>query len=262
LVLLEFIFDISQLYVRSRGVLPVQLASLALDFKNPLGGAFQFHPSSRALDCHFAARGAPRNLNSDELKVEEEEYGPSFLWGSVYNVASLGGMLFQNKQDALMDVDRDRDYSSDETLDANSCPFSTRNASMSEESDFLKAAHTAGIRSVGYAYDNLLRISIQASDVATLLFRCTADIDSIEFTSIVTTQLSILRDLVEGLLSSRVVSNAIISRTHPQYKQYSEALSAAGNKELEAVVLLGWISRIITANRSRVHLVWPSMHGK
>ena len=201
-------------------------------------------------------------MNSDELKVEEEEFGPSFLWGSVYNVASLGGILFQNKQDDLLSVDRDRDCSSEELLDANSCPFSARNASMSEESDFLKTAHTAGIRSVGYAYDNLLRISIEASDVATLLFRLTADIDSIEFSSIVTTQLSILRDLVEGLLSSRVVSNAIISRTHPQYKQYSEALSAAGNKELEAVVLLGWISRIITANKSRVHLVWPSMHGK
>lgn len=233
-----------------------------MDFKNPLGGAFQFYPSSRALDCHYAARGAPRNLNSDELKVEEEEYGPSFLWGSVYNVASLGGILFQNRQDAYLADDRDRDYSSDEILDANSCPFSVRNASMSEEGDYLKSAVTSCTRSVGYAYDNLLRISVQASDVATLLFRLTADIDSIEFTSIVTTQLSILRELVEGLLSSRVVSNAIISRTHPQYRQYSEALSAAGNKELEAVVLLGWISRIITANKSRVHHVWPSMHGK
>jgi hypothetical protein len=116
-------------------------------------------------------------------------------------------------------------------------------------------------RNVGYAFDNLLRISIAATHVDTLLFRMTVDVDSTEFAALINTLLALLRSSVEDLLSSKVVSNASISKSHPQYRQYLDALCCSGNKEVDAVVLLVWISRIITANKPRVHLVWPKMHG-
>lgn len=246
------------MYVRSRGVLPVQLASLALDFKNPLGSAFQFNHSEAALDCHFAARGAPRNLSASLNDAIDGDFGPSFLWGSVYSVASLGGILFQdNPNMGVSGGDKESEGRRDITLDGNSCLFTSRNAAM----DFPNTA-PAMSKNVGYAFDNLLRISMAASHVDALLFRMIVEVDGAEYTSIITAQLGLLKGLVDELLTSTVVSNVIISKSHPQYKQYLNALSCTGNKEVDAVVLLGWISRIITANKARVHLVWPKMHGK
>jgi hypothetical protein len=246
-----------QLYVRNRGVLPASLATLTVEFRNhTAGGPFQFGPSEAALDCHFAARGTPRHLNAMQME-DDDDYGPSFLWGSVYTVASLGGMLFQSSPNATApSAEKVPDERDEVILDGNSCAFSRRNMAMD-----LPNQSQGVQRNVGFAFDNLLRISIAATHVDTLLFRMTVEVDSTEFAALIATLLAILRSSVEDLLSSKVVSNASISKSHPQYRQYLEALCCSGNKEVDAVVLLVWISRIITANKSRVHLVWPKMHG-
>ena len=39
-------------------------------------------------------------------------------------------------------------------------------------------------------------------------------------------------------------------------------VTAAANREIDAVVMLEWVYRIMIINKSRFHLVWPKFHGK
>ena len=229
-------------------------------FPNRSGPPFDFSPTESCLNCHSAAKGMPRNLVSEA--EEEEGFGPSFLWGSVFTVASLGGLLFSSESSSAGAVTTSGKETGvkDVILDGNSCLLNTR-AMENDGSDGHEESNENHV-GVGYSFDHLLKISIAASKPEILLYTKTREVDASEFSTLINSQLSILKTIVEELLASRVVTNVSISKTHPQYQRYLEALSIAGNKEIDAVILLQWISDIIAANRERMHLVWPKLHGK
>ena len=247
------------MYVRGRGVLPPELSRIESTVQSPSGEPFQFPPTELALDCHYAAKGMPRNLRSDEEEDDDSEFGPSFLWGSVYNVATLGGLFFSNTPN-ISELSSTGKNIPDGVmiLDGNSCE---RNYQMigNDITDIDQKQRKKNIES---AYDELLKISLSACHAENLLFKKITTVDALEFTSIITTQLNILKLIVDGLFASKIITNVNVAKTHPQYERYREALSVSGNKEIDAVVLLTWISTVIHANKERVHLVWSKMHGK
>ena len=265
-----------QLYIRGRGVLPQEMSRIDIEFHGPYGDenggemtdySYDFLHSEAALNCHFAARGMPRNLISSNKKneiiedEEDDEFSPSFLWGSVY---SLGGLFFSNSSTGsgssnLSQPDENKAVMNKIILDGNSSMLTNR--LHVDNNDVLDVPNSIP-KNVGNAYDNLLRISVAASGANDLLLYNTLEVDAAEFTIIITTQLNILKDLIEELLNNKVISNISITKNHPQYYQYYEALCISGNKEIDAVLLLTWISRIIEINKERIHLIWSNMHGR
>ena len=208
----------------------------------------------------------PRNLVSSNVKNEiieddeDDEFSPSFLWGSVY---SLGGLFFSNSSTGpgssnLPQPEKNKMVKNKMILDGNSCMLSNR--LLENNNDVLDVPNSI-LKNISNAYDNLLKISVAASGVNDLLLNSSSEMDAVEFTIIIAAQLNILKDLIEELLNNKVVSNVSITKYHPQYYQYYEALCTFANKEMDAVLLLTWISRIIEINKERIHLIWSNMHG-
>ena len=234
---------------------------------------YDFPPTESAMNCHYSARGMPRNLISSSVNKnqrieddEDDDFSPSFLWGSVYSVATLGGLFFSNSTSsgsgsgstAVSESEKTIGIEKKMTYDGNSCMVT--NQSIENDNDVLDVPNSIP-KNIGYAFDNLLKISVAASGADNLLFKNTNDIDASEFTILITTQLNILKDLIEELLNNKVIGNVSITKNHPQYYQYYYALCTSANKEIDAVLLLTWVSRMINNNKERIHLIWSNMHG-